>query len=364
MARISPADLHEGVVVLLESFGTPADIADRVAESLVDADLKGHHSHGVLRVPLYGERAETSRLDPDARPEVVRANGPVVRMDGRYAFGQYNGREMIDLITDATAEYGVGVVSIRNATHLGRMGEWAERAADADAMFVGLARASTLTVGMAGSAERRIATNPMTFGVPTFDALQFPIVLDIATSQVAHGKIRERDHTDERVPEAWTTTDAGEPVTDPRAFEEGEGALLPLGGRESGYKGFGLAVMAELFSGILGAGHVAGQSTDRTGGNDAVFVAVDPRQFTSRADVEDQVTAFDDHVRGTEFSEHVSAGVAAHGENAMLPGEPEYVTAREQRERGIDLADRIVESLAEFGTEQGVRTDLPAAFDL
>ena len=351
---------------LLETTGAPTDAARLVAESLVRADLRGHHSHGTRRIPSYvasalDECGDRYRIDPTARPTVVSEGPTHALVDGRNAFGQLAGREAVDVAVETAEESGVAVVGVRDATHLGRIGEWSERAADRGVLFAAFVYNHGVTVAPPGSAQRRYSTNPVSFGIPTFDALEFPVVLDMATSQVANGKTGEFAARGDPLPEAWTITEDGGSVTDARAFRDGEGALLPLGGLVSGYKGFGLAMVTELFGGIMSDAPVHGEAeTDR--GCAGTFVAVDPTLVADRGTVEERVLALREYVAATEFDERVQTGPTAYGDRALLPGEPEYLTERTGREDGIPLAAADAATLCDLAAEHGVEDAIPSAF--
>jgi uncharacterized oxidoreductase len=353
------AELEAFATALFETTGASAETAAKVANSLVEADLRGHHSHGTLRVPLYAEKVEKGILDPTAEATVTRESGSTVHLDGNDAFGQLVGRQAVEQVTERAAERGVAVCGMRNATHLGRIGEWAERVTAEGLLFAAFTNSGggSHTVAPAGTADRKLSTNPICFGVPTFDALPFDVVLDIATSQVAHGKIRERYATGEPIPEGWTTSEDGTPHTDPHSFGEGEGAIMPLGGDVSGYKGFGLSVVVELVAGIVGDDVVAGEVEPGESENNAAFVAIDPERFTDRAGVERRVAALAAHLRDADYESGPSPGVAAKGVG-KLPGEPEYEKRREYAETGIPLDDRILDDLRELALERGVPVPL------
>jgi uncharacterized oxidoreductase len=364
MMRVEYRVLERFARDIVAELGAPEATAARVAESLAAADLRGHTSHGVLRIPVYAEMIDAGRLDPEATPTVAREDGATATVDGRDAFGQVVGPEAVALATAKALDRGVAAVGVRDATHLGRVGEWAERATEegvAFAAFVNV-QGGAQTVAPPGSADRKLATNPVAFGVPTFGALDFPLVLDAATSQVAHGKIRERAHADEPLPDDWTVTASGDPETDAQAFEDGAGALLPLGGTAAGYKGFGLAIVAELFAGIAGDAAVAGQQSHEWADNAALFVAFDPTRFTTEAGVRERVTALVDHLRSADYSPPIPAGVAAEGEEALLPGEAEYRTAAERREEGIHLPNRVADSLRELAVSRDIAHRIPDTF--
>jgi uncharacterized oxidoreductase len=370
MAQLSAAQLKEFAQRLLEQPGTPSDVAEQVATSLVGANLRGHDSHGVRLIPAYLAKTEGDEealgtpftIDADARPSVEVDVGSFVVMDGQSAFGQLTASRAADRAIERAEGRGVGIVGIRNATHIGRVGEWAERVADAGMAFLALVsmQGQTEMVAFPGSGQGRIATNPVAFGIPSFDALPFPIVLDMATSQVAFGKVLERHATGEPLPEEWTVAPDGAPVTDPDIMVAGEGALLPLGGRTAGYKGFGLSLMAELFAGVVGGGDVLGQP-DTTPGNSAMFVAVDVTELRSVNEIEDQVSALVEYVRSTQYDDDVPAGVAAQGNYALVPGEPEHLVREDRLENGIPIPDAEATSLRKAAMDYSVGDAVPKA---
>lgn len=337
----------------LEAHGATPETAASVASSLVGADLVGHSSHGVVRIPYYSDTITEGAIDPAASPTVESA-GPFSQVVGGAAFGQLVGRRAVDLLTDAAAQRGVGVVGIRDSGHLGRMGEWAERVTDEGLLFAawGNLQGGSQRIAPPGTADRRLGTNPVAFGVPTFDALPFDLLYDGATSQVAHGKIIERDGSGERLPDAWTVTETGEPVERAAEFEDGEGALLPLGGRATGYKGFGLATMAELFAAVVGDGPVSTEPEQDWRGNGAALLAIDPTAFTARAEIEARVEALAEHLR--------SASPIDGDGDVLLPGEPEYRTAQRRRRDGIPVGDAVAADLDALAAEFDLVDALPA----
>lgn len=373
MTLIAQDRLRGFAADLLLGAGAAESNARAVAESLVRADLRGHGSHGVIRIPLYARMAESGALNPTASPEVSGRGATGARVEGNRAFGQVVGRRAVAALTERANEHGVAAVGIRYATHLGRIGEWAEETVDEGLVFAAFVNTqggdASLTVAPDGSADRKLATNPVAIGLPTFSELDFPLVLDMATSQVAHGKITRKDATGESLPEGWTVDRDGSSVTDAGAFEAGTGALRPLGGAVSGYKGFGLAVMAELLAGLVGDAPVAGASDEELFNNAAAFVAIDPLRFTTEERARRRVRGLVEHLRAADFTHDVSSGAAARAPDAgdgapsdtgLLPGEAEHRTANRQAEEGIDLQDGVVDDLTEFaGT---VDVSAPAEF--
>ncbi len=355
MATVDADALERFTRRTIETYGADTETAETVARSLVLADLVGHTSHGTVRLDYYAGLADEGAFDPAATPTVETA-GPFAQVVGGAAFGQITARHAVESLVEITRERGVGLVGVRDSGHLGRIGEWAERVTDEGFLFaswVNLQGGSQRTAPP-GTADRRLGTNPLTFGVPSFDALPFDLVYDGATSQVAHGKIIERDGSGERLPEAWTVTESGDPVERAADFEDGAGALLPLGGREAGYKGFHLATMAELFAAVVGDGPVSTEERQDWVGNGAAFLAIDPSIFTTREEVAVRVEALAEHLRSAEPIDD--------GDEVLLPGEPEHRTARRRRAEGIPVEDAVVERLRSLALERGIADALPPAF--
>jgi uncharacterized oxidoreductase len=271
---------------LLRALGAPADTADCVAEFLLNADKSGSNTHGVGLLPLYAEMIAAGSLDPLARPGVDESAGSTIRVNGHNAFGQLTGKLAVRTGIDKAREHGVVAVGIRNGGHLGRLGDWARIATSSGMLFLAFCNTGGggRNVAPAGGHDRRLSTNPIAFGVPVFDALPFDIITDIATSQVSGSAIRECFLAGRPLEAGWAATADGRPLTDARAFMQGEGALLPLGGRETGHKGYALAVIAEILGGIAG-GMMVGEHDPEWFSNSALFLFVDPLKFLSREEI-------------------------------------------------------------------------------
>lgn len=365
MTRVDRADLERFADALTRALGAPPDIASIVAESLVTADLRGHISHGTRRLAgKYHREIDSGRIDPTAEPAVVGEGETWTQFDGNRAFGQLVGRVATEAVVEIAEEHGVGVATLKETSHIGRVGEFAEIAAREGMVFTAyVCNPGSAWVAPAGSAQRRFSTNPIAFGVPTYDALDFPFVMDIATSQVAHGKVTAAAARGDEVPETWLVDDDGSPLTDPQRFEEAEaGALLPLGGPSAGYKGFSLSVMSELMAANLADGTVSGEE-EIIWGNHAVFTAIDLERFTSRERAAERATAMASYVRGSDFSADYGPGDAAKGDELRLPGEYEYESEREQLAIGVKIPDADARSLAEVARKEGVdEAVIPVAF--
>ncbi|MFB6310467.1 MAG: Ldh family oxidoreductase [Salinirussus sp.] len=365
MPRVDRPALKAFAAAIIAAEGAPDHIASPVADSLVTADLRGHISHGTRRLAgKYRREVENGRIVPDAEPEVT-SDGPTwTQFDGNKGYGQLLGRVATEAAVEAAREQGVGVAALNGCSHIGRVGEFAEIAANEGTIFTAwVANPGSAWVAPAGSSQRRFSTNPIAAGVPTYDALPFPFTMDIATSQVAHGKITAAHARDDPIPETWAVDEDGTPLTDPAHFEtDGAGAMLPLGGLSAGYKGTLLSVMSEMMAANISDGTVSGEE-DLIWGNHAIFTAIDLESFTTRERAAERATVMADYIRSTDFSAEYGPGDAAKGETLLLPGEYEHRSEQDSLEHGIHIPAADARALTEVAAELGVDEDLvPTAF--
>jgi len=330
------------------AWGTPDDIADCVANSLVDSDLAGVYSHGVIRVADYIGYVKAGWWQPAARPEIVRATPTTTVVDGHYGFGQPAAHLALDVSIPKAREQGIAAASILHCGHIGRLGEYAEKAAREG--VVALVTASSGGNGGVvvpyGGAERVFSTNPVAAGVPAREHL--PFVMDFATTVVAAGKIELTPDKDMAIPEGWAVDADGRPAKTARQFLEG-GGLLPFGG----HKGYALALLVELLCGALTGAGVPTQSKKTRGqgfgGNSAFMVVLDIAHFTD-------VDQFYADVDG--LFERLEAVKPAPGfSQVMIPGAPENAQREKRSREGISIDRAIWERIAAVATERQVRLD-------
>lgn len=336
MPTVTVSDLTRITVDILRAAGAPAAAAHAVAEGLVVANLMGHDSHGVIRLPWYIAAVEEGRVDPRAEPVLERDDGTVVIVDGRRTFGQVVAGYATSLVLQRLAE-GRPLVAAwaHDGYHAGRIGAYVERIAAAGA--VGMAMVNSHGAGHLvapfGGSGRRLSTNPVAFAAPVAGGP--PLVLDMATSVVAEGKVRLRRNTGEALPEGWIIDREGHPTSVAEDLYAG-GALLPLGGPRQGYKGFGLSLMVEVLAGAL-----SGAGCSRVGetwsGNGFFCLGIAPTHPTVAETV---------------------AGLIAYAKDGapevLAPGEPERRKMAERQAGGVPLDTETWRQIAEAGRRHGV----------
>ena len=335
-----PAEHLERLVTdIFVAAGTPDDLAQQVAHSLVEANLAGHDSHGVLRVASYLDFIRQGRIQPASRPETVQEGPATALVDGRWGFGQVTARYAMALAVEKARAAGVAAVAAVRCNHIGRLGEWTEMAAAGGVVgFCCVAIGGGPTAAAPyGGARRAFGTNPLSFGIPVDHTPA--VVSDFATTVVAEGKLRYAREKGVPLPEGWILDKEGRPSRDPADFYAG-GTILPFGG----HKGYALALVVELLSLALTGADAAPQPDGWHSG--ALFLCLNPAAFRS-------IEAYDRGV--TAILQRVKAVPPAPGfEEVLLPGEPERRTRAERSRDGIPLPDATWETLRQCAAELGV----------
>jgi uncharacterized oxidoreductase len=329
--------LQRVATAILVAAGTPHDLAEVVAEALVDANLAGHDSHGVMRLPSYISLTRAGRVKPAERPEVTVRHQATATVDGRWGWGQPAARLATETAMALAREFGVGAVTIQRCNHIGRVGEYVEIMARAGMMGIALCNGGSL-VAPYGGRERRLGTNPFAWAAPTADP-ERPLMLDFATSVLAAGKMEVARARGQAIKPGVLLDTEGHPSTAPDDFFSG-GALLPMGE----YKGYALSVMVELLGGAL-SGAAPSSLPEYSSGNGTLMVAFDIATFQPLGQFVDYATRLATTLRTSQ---------PAPGFDAVrVPGDPEAET-RQRRATGIPLPARTWQELLELAAQLGL----------
>ena len=341
--RIAAPALTAVVAAIVAAGGSEDREAEVVATNLVAANLAGHDSHGVGMLPRYIEVLLAGDLKPNQHPSIELDTGPLLRVNGNEGYGQVIGKESMELGIDRAKAHGVCIVGTTNSHHLGRIGHWAEQCLDAGLVSIHFVNVlpRALVAPFAGR-DARFSTNPFCVGIPV--AGQPPFVLDMATSRVAHGKIRVAHNKGEALAPGILLDAAGDPTTDPKhAVVEPLGAILPFGG----HKGYGLAVACELL-----AGAVAGGKTLHRGGDDRrqiinnmLSVLIEPGIYGTQDACAEQAAAFVDWLKESP---------PRSGQDVMIAGDPERRTRATRLADGIPVDETTWEQIRAAGAKVGV----------
>jgi LDH2 family malate/lactate/ureidoglycolate dehydrogenase len=343
--KISAQDLRALIARMFIASGLAEGAAARVAAGLVESDLEGMSSHGVMLVDMYLERIRRGSVSTKASAEVVSDRESAVVLDAGHALGQLTGEQAMGLAVERAKRFGVGAAAVRHAFHFGAARRYAQGAAEAGC--IGIAMCNTRPLMPApGGAERLVGNNPIAIALPV--AGPIPIVLDMATSEAAMGKIRMAEKAHRPIAGNWAVTSDGSPTTD--AAKAIAGMLLPSGGP----KGFGLAFVIDLMCGLLSGGAVGEQVRPLYGDLSAaydcshLFIAIDVAHFCDPDDFRTRASAAADRIR---------SGRRAPGIEALFaPGEPEW-----RRRKGcaheVHLAPEVAGMLARMAQELRVSVE-------
>jgi uncharacterized oxidoreductase len=351
--HLTAAALTAFTTRLFEAAGVPPDDAATVTGGLVGANLRGHDSHGVMRVPQYIDFLQRGEYQIGVELLVEHETPAVLACDGQWGLGQVQAHRLLDRLLPKARALGVAAGTARRCGHIGRLGEYAERAADEGLILIA-------TVNNAGAGQRvappgglapRLGTNPLCAAVPTEGE---PIVLDFGTSVAAEGKVRVYYYNGKQpVPEGWLLDHQGLPTTDPSVlYEPPLGTIRPMGGSQA-YKGFGLGLVLDLLSGGLSGGRVSHEGAPAAKGNSILFLVLDPAQFAGRETLRREATGLARYVRDTPRVEGVDA--------ILLPGDPERLTLERRSAQGIPIEDAHWTRLTDLAAHLGVAAPEPPA---
>jgi uncharacterized oxidoreductase len=349
MPTLPAPQLADFVTALFRDAGVIADEARTVAESLVGSNLRGHDSHGVMRVPQYVGFVRDGVYKPGIELKVEHETPAVVVCDGQWGFGQVQSHRLLDLIIPKAKALGLAAGAARDCGHIGRLGEYAERASTEGLVLIATVNncGAGQRVAPPGGVEPRLGTNPLCAAIPTG---KDPMVLDFGTSVAAEGKVRVYHINKRPVPDGWLLDAQGKPTTDPSVlYEAPMGSILPMGGAQA-YKGFGLALVLDMLAGGLTGGRSSHPGAPPARGNNVVFIAIDPEHFAGFASLTGQSSQLVDYVRSTPTAE----GVAS----ITLPGDPERRTLAERTAQGVPIEEAHWRKLVELADSLG--TPVPA----
>jgi LDH2 family malate/lactate/ureidoglycolate dehydrogenase len=335
MIHITAERLKQAVEKVFVAAGVPATSARRVTESLVESNLVGHASHGVLRVGSYVEMIEDGRIDPQGEITVTRQSATTALLDGGRNFGQLVAYEGMRRAMAKAREHDIGMIAIHHTGHTGRLGEYVAHAAKEGFMatICGTGAGQGGAVAPYGGASRVFNTNPITWGIPA--AEHPPVFLDFATSVSAWGKIQEAIDKGEPLPEGWIIDAKGKPTTDPTALKEG-GVMLPFGQ----HKGYCLSFLVEAVANGL-VGNSCAPLPDHERDYALVMTAVNIGAFQP---LDAFCETVDDLIVATK-----NARKAEGVEEILVPGEYEWNNRARHLEEGLDLPDATWQRIVDTG---------------
>ena len=334
MIIFRPSQLEAIGADIFQAIGAPREVAEQVAHSLVQSNLMGHDSHGVMRIPRYVDAFEKGGLVPSARPAILKETATTATVDGSWGFGNLTAHFATELALAKAGTANVAAVSMVRCNHIGRLGEYTEMAARQGMIaFMLGAIFSRGSAAPYGGARRILGTNPISFAVPTGQSA--PVVVDFATTVAAEGKLSVARSKKQRLEPGIILDKDGNPSTDPNDYYNG-GMLLPFGG----HKGYGLSVIAELVGRFLAGGEAYASSQTSSFSN--LIVAVNVEAFRPLAEFQALVNG--------RLGEIKAIPPAPGFTEVLLPGEPEQRTQTQRGQTGISVPDDTWTTIKEIAT--------------
>ncbi len=349
--RLDPSELQTYCHTILCAGGAREADAGCVAAHLVDANLKGHDSHGAGLLPAYAGHMKRGLVNLEASEQVLTDTGVILRIDADGGWGAPAGRRLIEQAGAKAKEHGLAAATLGHAHHLGRIGAYAEQAAASGLVslhFVNVTDHTPLVAPYRGS-DARFGTNPICIGYPATPSRP-AFLLDMATSQIALGKVRIAANRGVALPGGSLIDKRGMPTTDPSGMAgfELEGALTPLGK----HKGYGLAFACELLAGVLGGGGTIQPGTPRRGGitNGLFSILIDPAAFGDPDWMQTETDA---------MARYALASPPMDWDSPVLyPGDPERAIAGKRGKEGIPLDEITIGQLNKTAEALGLAARL------
>lgn len=334
---------------LFGSAGLPEDAASYTATCMVQTNLWGIDSHGVLRAPIYTTRIKNGVINPNPLFETV-SGGPdkaLEVMDGDSGMGYVVAREGMSRAIAKAKQFGTGTVLVKNSNHLGAAALFARMAASEG--LIGVAATNVIpNIGMKGNRKPSTGNNPIAMAAPLFD--EFPFCLDISMSNVAGGKLLLAAKNGEKIPTDWAVTPEGLETDDP---EEGfKGFLLPVGM----HKGFGMSLFIDILTGVASGGAFSHQLKSMYKHPDDpsltchLFYVIDPGCIMDQSEFQERMKEWAGLVQSTPMINP--------SEKQIIPGELEYLTEKKRQQDGIPLSVDLLEELQLLAEEANVQFNL------
>jgi LDH2 family malate/lactate/ureidoglycolate dehydrogenase len=330
MPTFSAENLRDFATRLLSTGGLGKNEAALVAGSLVESNLRGHDSHGVMRIPSYLDLCAKGEAVPGAELTAVRQTPSIFVGDAHWGFGQTQAARLTRKLIEMAGTSGVAIGTLVRCCHIGRLGEYCEMAAAAGlvSMVMVNTHGHARRVAPPGGKAPRLGTNPLAIGAPAADG---PLILDFGTSATAEGKVRVKRIAGELCPDGWLLDSEGRPTNDPHSlYANPPGTIRPMGGDQA-YKGFGLGLLIEILTGALSGGVCIREVPINQIGNCVFMLVVDPAHLGGAEHFAREVRDLTQFVRSCPRIEGV--------EEILLPGDPERRTLKRRSVEGIPIDD-------------------------
>ncbi|MEM1524906.1 MAG: Ldh family oxidoreductase [Nitrososphaerales archaeon] len=324
---------------VFQKVGVSEDGAEIIADHFAFTNLRGIDSHGIMRTPYYIKAYEDGLINPKPKIRIIREGKNYALIDGDKSLGHIPAMRATELAIKKAKESGISIVGVVNLRHVGALSHYVSKVVEKGFIGISIANASP-RMAMIGFKKAIVGTNPISIGFPREN--EPPIILDMATSVVAMGKIALAAKKGERVPNGWGINKDGKVTNDPKEIIEG--SVLPMGG----YKGFGLAIAIDILCGIVLGGEY-GLKMERTLFSQGGFIisAIDINTFRPHKDYLKEIEEYVNLLKSTPTMDNVEV---------ILAGELEYKTSQERIHKGIPIDNGVFKELLELSKKMNVKS--------
>lgn len=343
---IAHKELKRYVKDVFFKIGCSDEESEIIADTLVEADLRGVHSHGIMRLGIYPNRLKGGAVKKNAKVRVIQETPATALIDGGNGMGQVVSHKAMQVVLDKARQAGVAMVGVRNSNHFGAAAYFTKMAPQQNMIGIIYTVSSVNVMAPWGSIDKLLGNNPISIGAPS--GREIPLVLDMALSEVAVGKIKlAAMNGDESLPQNWALDKEGIPTTDPN--EALEGLAAPM----AGYKGSGLAIMGAMVAGVLNGAAVGSEvgnifkDTKNASNVGHTMIAVNIEQFTPLKEYLNHAKKFIEELKLSRKAKNTDV--------ILMPGEREYLLEQERRASGIPITNEIYRLLVDVASEWRVQ---------
>jgi LDH2 family malate/lactate/ureidoglycolate dehydrogenase len=334
--KMSYDQLYEASFTILTKLGAAEDEARKVSDSLVRANMRGIHTHGVKYLKMISERIKAGMINVPTEASILKGSQAVTLIDGRNGLGQAAAAMAMKLSMERAGEFGISITFVRNTNNIGFLSYYTMMAAAKDMIGICAGNAAA-SISLWGGMEPVLGSNPISVAFPTDS--EYPLVMDLSVSNVARGKIREAERLNKSIPPTWAFGPDGEPTEDP--VEALKGCLMPIGGP----KGVALAIMVDLLCGLIsGSKYSKDVKTFHklvgATGVGAFFLAINPKEIIDPSLLKKLIGEYIVNIKDIKSAERVS--------KIYLPGEIENENEARSQKEGVEIDSGTIEMLNTF----------------
>ncbi|MBT4137236.1 MAG: Ldh family oxidoreductase [Candidatus Latescibacteria bacterium] len=342
MPTFKPDELCRIGREIYEQIGASPEEAETVANLLVDANLAGHDSHGVVRIPQYVSAIKRGQIKLGTSPEIEKETAATAIVNGHWGFGHVTAKAAMEVAIEKARETAVGIVTVHQCNHIGRLGAYTPLAVDAGmaGLITNNGHGADRSMAPFGGLGRILPASCMAVAFPS--DRDFPVALDLTAAAAAGGKMRVALARGEKVPEGWLMTADGQPTNEPGDYVNGSASLVPFGG----HKGYGLGIVFDILSGAFSPAGCTREKSPVTG--NALFIqAIRIDAFVAMDEFTSEVGRFIDYVKASDN--------APGFDEILMPGERSWRNQVDREANGIVIEDKTWTEICDVAQELNVK---------